>query len=201
MSEQALAQAKPHSIQTSLTSVSHGIPQRCSNGVECEECRKKRESSLQRDPMARTYTGSVNEYIERFAGASSTALQSPTQQVSMGQLDAALRWIKTNGAANLSLNNNGIGVAPSDFGLRWEVISGNYEILLVGPQPTVAAPSLQSAPGLLNWVVGWYTTTLTNDQKQAFRSVLVGITTSFSASRSRRTRLAKDVLNRVPRNP
>jgi Domain of unknown function (DUF4157) len=154
-----------------------------------------------KDPMGRTYTGGVNEYIEKFAGASGTALQSPTQQVSMGHLDTALKWMMTNGAANLSLNNNGIGAATSDFGLRWEVISGNYEILQVGPQPTVAAPSLQSAPGLLNWVVGWHNTTLNKDQKQALRSVLVEITTSFSATRSRRTQLAQDVLKRIPRNP
>jgi len=47
MSEQALAQAKPQSI-SKLTSVSHGILQRCSNGVKCEECRKKREGTMRR---------------------------------------------------------------------------------------------------------------------------------------------------------
>ena len=45
MSKQAIAQVKPQNLQAKLTPVSHGILQRCSNGVECEECRKKRESS------------------------------------------------------------------------------------------------------------------------------------------------------------
>ena len=152
-----------------------------------------------KDPLGRPYSGTVDEYITQFAGASGTALQSPTQQVSTGHLEAALKWIMAKGASGLSLTNN-IGAASSDFGLRWEVISGNYEILLVGPQ-TPAAPSLLSAGGLLNWIIGWYNSTLNDDQKRAFRSVLVGITTNFSSSRSRRSQLAQDVLSRIPRNP
>jgi hypothetical protein len=48
MSEQLMTQTKPKSMHAMLTPVSHSVLQRCSNGVECAECRKKREGTLQR---------------------------------------------------------------------------------------------------------------------------------------------------------
>lgn len=48
MSGQAILQSKPRGIQEALTPVSHCVLQRCSKGVECAECRRKREATLQR---------------------------------------------------------------------------------------------------------------------------------------------------------
>jgi hypothetical protein len=148
--------------------------------------------------MGRPFAGSVTSYIDQFAGASQTAMQSPTQQVSTSHLGAALRWLFSNGASNLSLANN-IGSITPDFGLRWEVISQNYEVLLVGPQPATVTPTLDNAAGVRGGIVGWFNGTLNADQKRAFRSVLLGITTSFGLHR--RTRLATDVLNQLPSTP
>lgn len=77
MSEQAIAQAKPQSIQTTLTSVSHGILQRCSNGVECAECRKKRESNLQRAAVSAAPTNGVPPIVH-------DVLRSPGQPLDAG---------------------------------------------------------------------------------------------------------------------
>jgi len=149
------------------------------------------------DPLGRPFAGDVNTYISNFAGASGTALQSPTQRVSTQFLNDALTWLMTNGPSGLTLSNN-VGAASSDFGRNWEIVSQNYDILRVGPQGP-AAPSLQSAVGVVNWFVGWYNTSLSLDQKRAFRSVLLGITTSFGSNR--RTRLPQDVLNALPALP
>jgi hypothetical protein len=88
------------------------------------------------DPMGRQFVGGVDQYIGSFAGASGSAFQSPTHRVSTIHLSTALTWMMNQGAAGLSLDPQGIGHASNDFGFNWEVISGNYEILLVGPQPT-----------------------------------------------------------------
>jgi Domain of unknown function (DUF4157) len=77
MSEQALAQAKPQSIRATLTSVSHGILQRCSNGVECEECRKRREGTLQRAAVKATPPQSVPPIVHE-------VLRSPGQPLDVG---------------------------------------------------------------------------------------------------------------------
>src|SRR5713226_3735553 len=63
MSEQAIIQMKTQSIHAELTPVSHGILQRCSNGVECAECRKKRETSLQRVAVNTTPTNGVPSIV------------------------------------------------------------------------------------------------------------------------------------------
>src|SRR5450755_81017 len=41
MSEHVIAQTRPQPVQ--VQSAAHGVLQRCSNGVECAECRAKRE--------------------------------------------------------------------------------------------------------------------------------------------------------------
>jgi outer membrane protein OmpA-like peptidoglycan-associated protein len=77
MSEQAITQVKPQPISTMPTASSHGILQRCSNGVECEECRKKRESSLQRAAVNATPTNSVPPIVHE-------VLRSPGQPLDRG---------------------------------------------------------------------------------------------------------------------
>ena len=77
MSQQTLTQAKPQNAQTTLTSVTHGVLQRCSNGVECEECRKKREATLQRAAVNASPTNGVPPIVH-------DVLRSPGQSLDGG---------------------------------------------------------------------------------------------------------------------
>lgn len=77
MSEQAALQAKSRGIQASLMPVSYGILHRCSNGVECEECRKKREGTLQRAAVNTPSTSSVPPIVHE-------VLRSPGQPLDAG---------------------------------------------------------------------------------------------------------------------
>ncbi|HYJ79147.1 MAG TPA: hypothetical protein VEW03_06085, partial [Longimicrobiaceae bacterium] len=171
------------------------------------------------DPMGRVFAGSVNDFISKFAGASSTALQSPTQGVSVARMNAALAWILANGAAGLTLNGT-IGSMTSAVATQWEILSGNYDVLRTNPSGMVPAPAPAPAPAgtggpagtappaptapavptpasIVTAIVTWATGTLTADQRTALRSVLVGITTSFGSNR--RTALPTDVVAQLPR--
>lgn len=77
MSEQMMTQTKPKSIYAMLTPISHSVLQRCSNGVECEECRKKRESSLQRAAVSPAPTNGVPPIVH-------DVLSSPGQSLDAG---------------------------------------------------------------------------------------------------------------------
>lgn len=77
MSEQAITQVKPQPISAMPTSSSHGILQRCSNGVECEECRKKREGTLQRAAVNASPTNGVPPIVH-------DVLRSPGQSLDRG---------------------------------------------------------------------------------------------------------------------
>jgi hypothetical protein len=144
------------------------------------------------DPMGRTFAGGVDEYISSFAGATQTALQSPTQKVSPAHLAAALAWLRTNGANHLSYTDNR-GAATRDFTLQWETLSGNYEVLLMGPQP--AAGTAGNAASVVADVVTWFGT-LPADKQSAFRGVMSAILTTFGLNLRRR--LPRDVLNGLP---
>jgi hypothetical protein len=77
MSEQAVAHVKPQSLHAELSSISHSILQRCSNGVECEECRKKREGTLQRAAVKTAPPQSVPPIVYE-------VLRSPGQPLDAG---------------------------------------------------------------------------------------------------------------------
>ncbi len=77
MSEQAITQVKPQSVSAMPTSSSHGFLQRCSNGVECEECRKKREATLQRAAVNASPTNDVPPIVH-------DVLRSPGQSLDRG---------------------------------------------------------------------------------------------------------------------
>jgi len=144
------------------------------------------------DPMGRTFAGGVDQYIGSFAGATQTALQSPTQKVSPAHLAAALAWLRTNGANNLSFTDNR-GSATRDFTLQWETLSGNYEVLLVGPQPPPGTAG--SASSVVADIVAWFNT-LPADKQSAFRGVMSAILTTLGVNL--RTRLPRDVVNQLP---
>jgi hypothetical protein len=149
------------------------------------------------DPMGRTFAGGVDDYIDRFAGAGRTALQSPTQRVSPAHLAAALNWIRTQGANHLTFQNN-IGSITSEFGLQWETLSGNYEVLLFGPQPATASPD--SAAGVLTAIVAWFNHALNADQKRGLRIVMDDFADAPAtpSGNNRRRQLAHDVLAQLP---
>lgn len=77
MSEQAITQVKPQTISAMPTASSHGILQRCSNGVECEDCRKKREATLQRAAVNTSPTNDVPPIVQ-------DVLRSPGQSLDRG---------------------------------------------------------------------------------------------------------------------
>jgi hypothetical protein len=133
------------------------------------------------DPLARTYSGSVDEYIGKFAGSSDKTIQSPTRFVGGSFLPDAKAWILKEGAKHLSWKNvkgQQQANADPDFAKRWEILSLNYEIMLVGQQN--ASPSSLSAPDLVQWVYGWYSN-LTIDKQQIFTQILDGLTWGFSS--------------------
>ncbi len=77
MSEQMMTQTKPKSIHAMLTPISHSVLQRCSNGVECAECRKKREASLQRVAVTSAPAHGVPSIVH-------DVLRSPGQSLDTG---------------------------------------------------------------------------------------------------------------------
>lgn len=153
------------------------------------------------DPLGRTYSGSVDDYISKFAGASGKIIQSPTRFVGTSFLTDATAWILKEGASHLSwktIKGQQQAYADPDFARRWETLSLNYEILLVGPQPSQTSPSLHSALGLVQWVFSWYSK-LVADKKSIFEQVLNGLTWSLSSGYH--TELAKAVLNTIKNPP
>src|SRR5216683_1606553 len=79
MGEQAMTQTKPKSIHAMLTPISHSVLQRCSNGVECAECRKKRESSLQRAAVNTAPTNAVPPIVHEVLHSPGQPLDTSTR--------------------------------------------------------------------------------------------------------------------------
>ena len=79
MSERQMTQIQSKSLRAAFTPISHSVLQRCSNGVECEECRKKRESSLQRAAVSTAPTNGVPPIVHEVLGASGQPLDASTQ--------------------------------------------------------------------------------------------------------------------------
>jgi hypothetical protein len=149
------------------------------------------------DPFGRPFTGTVREYIERYAGASIRALQSPTQHVSEAQLVAALQAFRQAALAPGGLTRSGTSFAVSDqVGLQWEFLSNNYELLRRISAPT---PGGHTAERVRNQVVRLYRTAFSADQRYAFDQFLSHITTSFDPARSRQRQLATDVQAEIRR--
>jgi hypothetical protein len=147
------------------------------------------------DPLGRVYSGSVTDYINQFAGSSGTILQSPTRFVGTQFVSDATSWIMKEGAKHLSwktVKGQKQSFMDADFALHWEILSQNYEILTVGPQQP-AAPTVQSAAGLVTWVVGWFNSQKQDTQK-IFLEILNAITWGFS---KRSTKLAQEVMNQI----
>jgi len=79
MSEQAMTQLKTQNIHAGITPVSHSVLQRCSNGVECAECRKKREATLQRTAVNTSPTHRVPPIVHDVLRSSGQPLDTGTR--------------------------------------------------------------------------------------------------------------------------
>ena len=153
-----------------------------------------------RDPFGRIYIGTVREYIERYAGASTTALGSLTLRVSEAHLEAALEEFHRAALAPGGLTRSGRDYAISEeVALQWEYLSNNYEVLWhirEGRRPAWMPEGEHYTPPRLSepvkrLVVEWYRTEFNDDQRYAFRNLLSRILTDPRLARQRR--LARDV--------
>ncbi|HET9282427.1 MAG TPA: DUF4157 domain-containing protein [Candidatus Angelobacter sp.] len=154
-----------------------------------------------KDPMGRSYTGGVNEYISHYAGESGSALQSPSQGVGPSLQADILSWFGTNGASGLTRSGNTFKIS-SQFGMQWERLSGNYSVLKFKheneTQPaSTMANVVTTADGLRKWVVNWFNA-LTPDQQWVFKNFLSALTVGWSAPQGRRTELALDLKSMLP---
>lgn len=150
------------------------------------------------DPFGRVFVGSVDTFIDRFAGARGAPLQSPTQNIGFTHIAEAMNFILRNGAGELDLTSP-TGGASDAFGLRWEIISRNYQMLLGGPTPP-ARPTVDSPEGIVQWAVGW-ANGLTSQQRSAFQGFLRAVELQGGFRGSHATRLASDVLARLSASP
>jgi hypothetical protein len=93
-----------------------------------------------RDPFGNIYTGTVQDYIDRYVGSESGMLASPTQNVGPQLLRRALSAF--NAAFSSATGSlNGAWKVSKDADEQWEIISGNYALA-----PNVAAPPKPSSP-------------------------------------------------------
>ena len=146
------------------------------------------------DPLGRTFTGSVDDFISNFAGATRTTFQSPTQHVSIQSLTDTLQWIEQNGAGHIITTGN--GGFDSDLSTKWEILSTNYDVLRTSSTP-VNIPATGGGTGVslnaadLRTRITTWANALPLPQRTAFRNVLRMVLTSFSSNH--RMGLARDI--------
>ena len=74
-----VAHSQQNAAHLSLTPVPHGTLQRCSNGVECEECRKKREGTLQRAAVNTALVSDVQPVVHEVLNTPGQPLDASTR--------------------------------------------------------------------------------------------------------------------------
>lgn len=164
-------------------------------GVHYRHGRSLAGTSNITDPLGRQFTGSVDDYIDSFAGASYTSvLQSPTFNVSPQYLLSTIQWIERQGASHISTQGNG-GI-DADLDLKWQALSNNYDILMINSRIGVRiSQSLTlTASSVVTRMVAWINR-LPANKKTAFINVLRAITQSIRANR--RAGLSSAVLHRI----
>ncbi|GEM_PF-6517978 len=134
------------------------------------------------DPLGRRFTGSVDDFIDKFAGASSISImQSPTLRVSPQFLLSTLQWIVQNGASHISTQGN--GSIDADLDKQWQYLSNNYDILRTNSQGVnVAANTTLTTSNVETQIVQWVNG-LPSDKKTVFKNVLIAITGTFGIRR------------------
>jgi hypothetical protein len=96
-----------------------------------------------RDPFGNIYTGTVQDFINRYVGSETGMLASPTQNVGPQLLQRALTAFKTGFASGATGTLNGSWHVSQDANSQWEMISSNYALV---PQPAAAQPTPTPAP-------------------------------------------------------
>lgn len=174
-----------------------------------------------RDPFGNIYTGSVREYIDRFAGADTGRVESPTRRVGPAHLQAELKSLHSEllNPGGLKLNPNKIGDMSAKAAQHWTYVALNYEVLRQPPalkpgskpasvrtptpqpkpaptQPAKSPPPAKSAADIVARIMSWYWKDFSADQKAAFEN-LVSTTLATQFTSGIPPQLAKDVSSAI----
>jgi len=100
-----------------------------------------------RDPFGNIYTGTVQDYIDRYAGSERGMLASPTQNVGSQLLQNAMTAFRSSFGSGAKGTLNGPWNVSADASNQWEIISTNYVLApKPAPQTPASAPSGVPAP-------------------------------------------------------
>ena len=149
-----------------------------------------------RDPFGRPFTGTVREYIDRYAGASIGALESPTQNVGEAKLQEALASLRRALLApgGLVRHADGAPEISDAAGLQWEIVSNNYEALGQAPGATPAGWT----PDKLKAELLELYRTLDATRQSVFLEILVLISTEYKpGGKFRHRQLASELKTEI----
>jgi hypothetical protein len=149
-----------------------------------------------KDPFGRPFTGTVREYIDRYAGASIGPLQSPTQNVGEAKLQQALTSLRQALLApgGLVRHPDGAPEISDAGGLQWEIVSNNYEALRQAPGAT---PGGWTPDKLKAELLELYRTALNATQQSVFLEILVLISTASELGKFRQRQLASELKTEI----
>ena len=168
-------------------------------------------------PFGDTYTGTVQDYIDKFVGSESGMLASPTQNVGSQLLQQAILSFKNGFVTAATGTLNGPWKVPPNANSQWEIVSSNHALAQssatakpaapqtppsaqspaspsAGPTPAQPASSIISQASIEQDLIAWYGT-LNADKQYVFIKFLEYIQISFG----RRTQLTSTLLNRLSR--
>jgi Domain of unknown function (DUF4157) len=150
-------------------------------------------------PYGEVFTGTVRDYIERFAGAESGRVESPTRRVSEAHLMAELQALHDEllRPGGLVLQPSGAGEMNAAAARHWAFVATNYEILRHIPAPV---PGAMGQPGMLSEgvrdvIVWWFEERFNDDQRRAFENVMGAARSTFLSGMP--PNLAQDVLAEI----
>lgn len=116
-----------------------------------------------RDPFGEIYTGTVREYIDRYAGASSGQLESKTQRVSIEWIERTLESFRLAllepGGLQLSEDQWQMSAKAK---LQWEYLCNNYDLLHLSKNPMTK--------DIIERISTWYGTEFDDQQRVVFRN-------------------------------
>jgi hypothetical protein len=156
-----------------------------------------------KDPLGKTFTGKVEDYISNLVSSQIfAAFASPTQFVSPAFFTQALADFKTELAKGATKNKDGSWAISNAAGLAWEKLSNNYRFADPGTtsgtggagagKTTTTTPTTLTQASVVKDLTTWYAT-LTADQQY----VLVQMLQDIKGSIDRITDLAVALLKVV----
>jgi hypothetical protein len=120
-----------------------------------------------RDPFGEIYTGTVREYIDRYAGASSGQLESKTQRVSTEWIERTLESFRSE-----LLDPKGLQLSEGQWqmsakaNLQWEFLCNNYDLLHFSENPMTK--------DIIERISTLYGTEFDDQQRVVFRNFVTG---------------------------